>query len=528
MTPPPLDPEQFRGLPAHEKLAAMRRLAEACARVGEALGDSESPGQLAVRLDARQVQRAHLELIDQGFRDLKAGVVDRVLISTPPQVGKTQRTVWGAFWWLTWFPQDKIILASYGAALAANRGRMTRDLIRNHGADYGLVLDREQSASNDWRLTCGGAMRTGGMGSGVTGNPADILIIDDPHKDRAEADSKQMRDKVWDTYSSSLLSRLTPAWKPIILVQTRWHPDDMAGRVLEEEGREDEGGRWRVIELPALATSETDPLGRSTGEPLTHPKIPEHDLESALRHWEDKKRTATIRDWAALYQCDPVPAEGALLTADQVKAARHRGALPEAKRVGVAIDPSGGGRDTAGIIGGIRGTDDRLYWTHDRSGRMSSADWSREACLLAHEIAADVIFYEHNYGGDAMRLAVRSTWQKLQQELDDDGKPLVAGLCPRVVGVHAKRGKFLRAEPVSQQIILDNIRFHGIALIDFEKEWTTWQSDSGESPGRLDAGVHLAYGMMRIPGAEAVVSTVADRPLAPTGKSRAATRRIRR
>lgn len=518
-----LDPDQFKGLPAHEKLAAVKRLAEACAKVGEPLGDFDSPGEMAIALDARQVQRTHLELIDQGFRDLKASVVDRVLISTPPQVGKTQRTVWGAFWWLTWYPQDKIILASYGAALAANRGRMVRELVRNHGADYGLVLDREQSASNDWRLTSGGAMRTGGMGSGVTGNPADILIIDDPHKDRAEADSKQMRDKVWDTYSSSLLSRLTPAWKPIILVQTRWHPDDMAGRVLEEEGREEDGGRWRVIELPALATSEDDPLGRPLNGPLPHPKIADGDLENLARHWDDKKRTATIRDWSALYQCDPVPAEGTLLTVDQVKAARHRGALPAAKKIAVGIDPSGGGRDTAGIVGGMRAVDDRLYWTHDRSDRMSSDDWSKAACLLAYEIDADRFVVENNFGADQAKLVMRTAWEALQRS----GQIPEDAMCPRIYMVHAKRGKLLRAEPVSQQVLVDNAKFAGI-LPELERQWTTWQSDSKESPGALDASVYLAYNLIRIPGAEMVVSNVADKPLEPTGRSRTAARRIQR
>jgi hypothetical protein len=518
----PLDPEQFKGLPAHEKLAAVRRLAEACAKVGEALGDADSPGELAVRLDARQVQRGHLELIDRAYTDLHAGVVDRVLISTPPQVGKTQRTVWAAFWWLTWHPWDKIILASYGAALAANRGRMVRELIKQHGADYGLVLDPMQQASNDWALTCGGAMRTGGLASGITGNPADIVIIDDPHKNRAESDSKELREKVWDNYSSSLLSRMSPG-APMILVQTRWHPDDLAGRVLEEEGREEEGGRWRVVELPAIATSEEDPLGRSIGEPLPHPKIDEDDVDAAAAHWADKKRTSTIRDWAALYQCDPQPAEGALLTIDQVKAARHRGDLPAAKFVAVGIDPSGGGRDTAGIVAGIRGVDDRLYWTNDRSARMSSDVWSKEACLLAHEIGADRFVVENNFGADQAKLVMRTAWEALQRSGDIPAD----AMCPRIVMVHAKRGKFLRAEPVSQQVLVDNVKFAGI-LPELERQWTTWQNGSPESPGALDAAVYVAYNLIRIPGSETVVSTVVDKPKESTGKSRTAARRIQR
>lgn len=518
----PLDPDQFKGLYGADKEAAVRRLAEACARVGEGLGNYAAPGDMAVALDARQVQRGHLEIIDQAFRDVKAGLVDRVLITTPPQVGKTQRTVWALFWWLTHFPQSKIILASYGAALAANRGRMVRELIRNHGADYGLVLDREQQASNDWRLTCGGAMVTGGMSSGITGVPADLVVIDDPHKNRTESDSLTMREKVWDTYSSSILSRLSPG-APVILVQTRWHPDDLAGRVLEAEGKEDEGGRWRVIHLPAIAVTDNDALGRSIGEPLPHPKIDEDDHEAAAEHWDEKRRTSTLRDWAALYQGDPVPAEGALLTEDQVKAARHRGALPDAKISAVAVDPSGGGRDVAGVIGGRLGVDGRLYFTHDRSGRMSSDLWSREACLLAYELQADRIIYEHNYGGDAMKRAIRTAWKALLEEDDND----VEGLCPRIVGVNSKRGKLLRAEPVAQQVIEDNAKFYGL-LTDFEKEWMTWQLGSKESPGRLDAGVHLAHQLLPIPGSEAVVSTVHDKPKESTGHSKTAARKISR
>lgn len=518
-----LDFGQFRGLPAHEKLAARDRLAEACARVGIARGDYDSPGEMAVALDARVVQRSHLTLIDQGFKDLKAGHVDRVLITTPPQVGKTARTVWALFWWLTHFPQDKLILASYGAALAANRGRMVRELIRNHGAAYGLRLDPEQSASNDWRLTCGGAMVTGGMASGITGVPADLVVIDDPHKNRTESDSLTMREKVWDTYSSSILSRLSPG-APIILVQTRWHPDDLAGRVLEEEGREEEGGRWRVIHLPALAVSDDDALGRSVGDPLPHPKLDEDDVDGALKHWNEKKRTSTIRDWSALYQGDPVPAEGALLTLDQVKAARHRGDLPDKKIIGVGIDPSGGGRDVAGIIGGFAGVDGRLYWTHDRSGRMSSDEWSRAGCLLAYEIGADRIVFEHNYGGDQSNLIIRTAWKALQ----DEGLIPKDAPCPKIVASHSKRGKFLRAEPISQQVIIDNARFAGLAMLDFEKEWITWQPGSPESPGRLDAGVHLAYNLVKIPGAEAVVSTITATPKESTGTSKTAQHRISR
>lgn len=506
------------------KAALKQRLVVACAKAGICLGDQPTPGALALQLDRKVVQRDYMAKIDQAFADVRSGEVDRVLIDTPPQVGKTSRVVWGIFWWLSWHPNDPVILASYGAALAATRGRMVRTLVEKHGAPYGLVKDPAQWARNDWSTSSGAAMRTGGMATGVTGNPAALLVIDDPHKDRAEADSQEMREKVWNTYSSSLLSRLRPR-APIILVQTRWHKDDLAGRVLDAEGREDEGGRWRVLHMPAIADAPNDLLGREIGHPLQHPWIPPGDVAEALRHWQEKKRTSTLRDWAALYQGNPVPAEGALLTEDQVKAARHRGELPPAKRVGVGIDPSGGGRDLAGIIAGVLGVDGRLYWTHDRSLVASSEEWSRQACLLGYEIGADFFVYEHNYGGDAMKLALRTAWEALQREglIPADGAP-----CPRIIGAQSRRGKYLRAEPIAQQVIEDNARFHGLQLLDFEKDWLTFQTGASDSPGRLDAGVHLAYKLIRVPGSESVVSTVKDRPRTPAGTSRTAARRINR
>lgn len=521
-----------KGWQAWDETAKARlrlRAAEACTKAGLPTPAAEryaTPGQLALELDRKVVQRAHMEVIDDAFAKVDSGEVDRVLLLTPPQVGKTSRMVWGLFWWMMRHPNDPLILASYAAALASTRGRMARTLVETYGAQFGLVRDRSQWARNDWQTTSGAALRTGGMDSGLTGNPAAAVFIDDPHKDRAEADSPTMREAVWNTYSSSVLSRLRPGG-PLFIIQTRWHADDLGGRVLKEEGDLAEGGRWLVLHMEAIATGKVrDPLGRQPGEPLTHPWIPPQDTVEALRHWQEKKATSTIRDWFALYQGDPQPAEGALLNEDQVKA-HSTSDLPEPARVGVGVDPSGGGRDEAGIIGGFLGVDGKLYWTEDRSAAMSSDEWSRETCLLAHELGAEVIFAEANYGRDLVHLAIRTAWDALQRE---EQIPKGA-LCPRIKLVNSKRGKLLRAEPIAQQVIEDRARFGG-PLKEFKNEWMTWQPPApgrtSWSPGRLDAGVHLAYGLLKVPGASAVVSTVADKPKTPTGASRMAKRTIDR
>lgn len=518
-----------KGWQAWDEAAKVRlrlRAAEACTKAGLPTPAAEryaTPGQLALDLDRKVVQRAHMEVIDDAFRQVDAGEVDRVLLITPPQVGKTSRMIWGLFWWMMRHPNDPLILASYAAALASTRGRMARTLVEKYGPQFGLVKDRSQWARNDWQTTSGAALRTGGMDSGLTGNPAAAVFIDDPHKDRAEADSPTMREAVWNTYSSSVLSRLRPRG-PLFIIQTRWHEDDLGGRVLKEEGDLAEGGRWLVLHMEAIASGKVrDPLGRLPGEPLSHPWIPPEDHVEALRHWQEKKATSTVRDWFALYQGDPQPSEGALLTTDMVQARTETGELPDQVKAVVAVDPSGGGRDDAGIVAGFRDANSRVHWTHDWSGVMAADDWSRQACRLAYLTDADEIVVETNYGGDAMKLVIRTAWDALQRagEIPADVLP------PRIREVKAKKGKYIRAEPIAQQVIEDRLRF-GTNLIDLARQWTTFQTTSPNSPGNLDASVYVGYALLKIPGAEGKVLTVADKPKVPTGKSALARRQIPR
>ena len=464
-------------------------------------------------------KRRHLRVISAALADVGAGVVDRLVITTPPQVGKTvTAVVGGAFWWLANHPAHRVIVGSYGNTLAINRGRSVRKLVIEHGHKYDLRLEAGSAAVNDWSLTTGGGMKSVGVGGGVTGNPGDLALIDDPHKSRAEANSMVIRDKVYDWYSDDVVSRLAPG-APIVLIMTRWHPDDLVARVLADEGREDEGGRWRVIHMPALCTDpDRDPLGRTHGEPLPHPKIKAGDKAAALRHWEDKKRTTSVRGFAAMYQGDPQPEEGALLTRKLLRERRcyAHGAVcgpceTSKLKVAVAVDPSGGGRDTAGVIGGYLGTDKRLYLTHDSSGHMPSDEWARAACELAATTDADRIIVEKNYGGDMALLAVRTAWDALRdEELERLGGDVHAEtytqqakynrLAPRIVPVTGKRNKLLRAEPVAQQWIEDRVRTAAY-LPDVEEEWATWQPDDPNSPGRIDASVYLALGLLRPPPA---------------------------
>lgn len=455
------------------------------------------PATMARGLDGEYRMRPHLRVIGDAIAGVLRGDYDRLLIITPPQVGKSTLVgEWGVMWWLANRPTDDVVIASYGADLAEARSKAVRALINAHGGEYGLRPLRGSNSSKDWRLESGAHLRAIGVGGGLSGFPANLLIVDDPHADRAEAESPRIRGAVHDWWSSTASARLQPDMGAVICVQTRWHLDDFAGRRLDEEGRLEEGGRWKVVHLPALADPRfgVDPLGRAAGEPLTHPKIATRDRAALLAWWQGKKAGSLVRDWHSLYQGDPQPAAGALVSAELLRDIRDSRTEVEPQRIAVAVDPSGGGRDVAGIIGGFLGNDGRLWITDDASGVMSSEEWSMAACRLAYDIGASVIVVETNYGGDMATLVVRTAWATLARTGEIDPEEL----CPLIRVVRARQGKLLRAEPIAQQMFMDRVRLRGI-FVDLEREWMTWQPTDPLSPGRIDASVYLAYALLPIP-----------------------------
>lgn len=161
------------------------------------------------------------------------------------------------------------------------------------------MIDRERRAVNDWRTNVGeGGLRAVGVGGGATGQGADLILIDDPVKSRDEADSEVYREKVWEWYTDDIYSRLEPGGA-IIVIMTRWHEDDLVGRILES----DDAHNWEVINFPAIAEMD-DMLGRAEGEALCP------DRFDVARLLEIQKVMGA--SFQSLYQQRPTAVEGAI------------------------------------------------------------------------------------------------------------------------------------------------------------------------------------------------------------------------
>lgn len=237
---------------------------------------------------------SHHALIAEKLEAVERGEVDRLMIFMPPRHGKSELATkrFPAFA-LGKDPTRQIIQASYNSDLATDFGRQVRNIVatQRYQNVFKTELASDSKAANRWNTANGGAYVAAGVGTAVTGRGANILIIDDPLKDREEADSENRREMIWNWYTSTAYTRLMKGGA-VILIQTRWHEDDLAGRLLEAEAKG--GDKWDKLILPAVM---------SNGQALW-PQ--EFDIEALTRI----KQAIGPRDWSALYQQEPSPDEG--------------------------------------------------------------------------------------------------------------------------------------------------------------------------------------------------------------------------
>ncbi len=251
---------------------------------------------------------AKLEQFSQDVINKKS---PRLMLFMPPRHGKSElASRCFPAWHLGHNPRHEIISCSYSGALSMTFSRRVRAMMRD--SEYRLLfkgtsLDPDSQSIEAWLTTEGGGLVSSGVGGAITGRGAHILLIDDPTKNREEAESETTRQSIKDWYTSTAYTRLAPGGG-VLLIQTRWHMDDLAGFLLAEQ--ETGGDEWNITSYPAIA--EEDETYRLEGQALHPERYPIEALERI-------KRAVGVRDWFALYQQSPVSDDGAYFTRPMLK-----------------------------------------------------------------------------------------------------------------------------------------------------------------------------------------------------------------
>lgn len=258
--------------------------------------------------------RPHIDylatVLTEAVAGVEAGESQYLTIELPPRAGKsTIATQLTPAWLLAKYPQWPLALLSHDRGLSTKWGRQIRRWVEG-GQLPGVEVARDAGAVQEWETTQGGGVLSISTRESFTGRGAKVIIVDDPHKDFADAHSQTKRDAIWEWYKSVAYTRLHhPAL--VIIVQTRWHEDDLIGRVLSDR-YEGDPNQWRRIKIPAIAEAD-DVLGRAPGEPLLSPIIDE-DAPKALARWTEVKSVVGSYTWQAMYQQNPTPPDGRIVS----------------------------------------------------------------------------------------------------------------------------------------------------------------------------------------------------------------------
>ncbi len=354
------------------------------------------------------------------------GSCRRLMVFMPPRHGKSmQITECLPSYFLGRYPDKRVIVLSYSSDLAARFGRENRAKIAEYGHLFDIALSKTNAGATAFDIKDHrGGLLSVGFGGSITGQGADLLIIDDPVKNREEAESKTMRDKIFAEYQSTAYTRLQ-AGAAIIIVMTRWHEDDLCGRLLAQSPDE-----WEVLSLPALA-EQGDTLGRKVGEPLW-PQMG-YDKDWAIQ----TQRAVGSYAFAALYQQRPAPAGGGLIRRSWWK---FYDELPEMVTVVLSVDAAFKGGEDADNVSiqawGKRGA--YMYLLDDDTQPMDFPKTLRAIRAMHQKHKPRCVYIEDKANGPAILSMLHSE---------------IAGLIP----VNPQGGKIARAHAVSAAIESGNV-----------------------------------------------------------------------
>jgi phage terminase large subunit-like protein len=413
------------------------------------------------------------QLICDKLTAFERGEIKKLMVFMPPQHGKSQLTtrLFPAYF-LGKNPNAKTVVASYNSTLAS---RFNRDIQRvideqlYHDVFPNTLLNESNVVTiSDSYLRNSeifeivghkGFLKTVGRGGALTGTPIDLGIIDDPIKDRAEAMSETIRETLWSWYEDVFETRLHNDSQQI-LIQTRWHEDDLAGKLLKRDND------WEIIVLEAIKENDYPYDIREIGEVLWDEK---HSLERITKVKETSPLT-----FNSLYQQNPKPLDGVGLLWDRnMIDTRRISSPPFITRKIVSIDPAttaNKNSDETGIMVCGKDQNGNGYVIEDLSGRYSPNDWANIAVNASIRHDVDCIVAEKNQGGDMVESVLRSNGSKIRIKL-----------------VQATKGKYVRAEPVYSLYEQGKI-FHIGKFPILETQMIQFNPDKlDKSPDRVDA-----------------------------------------
>lgn len=438
-----------------------------------------APGDLAQDLLPSTRQTPALRAIDAALVDLATAPQDRgrLMVFVPPQEGKSTRTsCWFPLWMLAQDPTLKIAIVSYSATKAERWGRWLRRMIEAHGAKWGLELRSDSRAVDRFETTAGGQVVSVGVGGGLTGEQVDLMIIDDPVRGRAEAESSTYREAAWDWWESVASTRGSDRFK-VVLMMTRWHADDLAGRLLKREP-----SKWRTIRIPAVRDPEI-PLVRDPDGASVYNRNGELISAQNRRpgYYKELAQTRSPYVWRSIYMQTPVVATGNLFHRED---ARYWYAASSDHS---HHDALGGRRIT--IDGAVRYVADmtRFITVDLAASKKTSADWTVASCW-AISLDGQLILLDRKRA----RLGEEDHWNlvaplariwaapTIYVEKGFIGTTLVRDATvagARIEGVDADTDKVTRALPATQRM-----KSHTV-LFPADAEWLDeWLDELAEFP----------------------------------------------
>lgn len=505
-----------------ERMRAVKNYLEAAAVRENIRKKYATPADIAAATDPDFIKTPAVEVISNAIENGPlAGRRRNLIITMPPQEGKsTLACVWTPIRAWQRNPNLRIIIATYGEDLALTHSTKIREWIEGHGSGVidpltgmsvedklGLRLSSKSRRMDTFKIdgSRGGGLVAVGLGGSITGKAADLFIIDDPYKNMQEADSETHREKVDEWMKTVAKTRLSPS-ASMILIQTRWHKDDLAGKTIEAERALEERFRsWRLINIPAISQEGIeDALGREPGIAMISAR------GRTKEEFEQTHREVGNRFFLAMYQGSPTDPEGGLFSRSWFQPrVDELPKYPIAAVVGVDPADSGEGDDT-GIIGGILCGDGKIVLTDDRSGLLTSDKWGREAVILALEIGAREIVLEGYAVYNTYRNVVISAWNDIARETREklaagttlepwEHRALVPNM-PFLVTKYTESGDAEgRASLLRKDFERRRARVVEYKMLEFEEQAGDWQTGM-HCPDRVSAAVICHWRLDKLGG----------------------------